>query len=537
VGARRIPRPAPGALIAQKATAMIELGQTVGNYRITSKLGEGGMGAVYLAEHPVIGRKAALKVIHPQHARNHDVVARFVNEASAISRIGHEHIVEVTDFGRTDGGDFYFIMEYLEGQALSDLIALQAPFEPARALAIAAQIADALVASHAHGVIHRDLKPDNVFVVPREDDANFVKVLDFGLAKLTNDNAAAPYETRAGLVMGTPYYMSPEQCEGSRELDERADIYSLGVVLFEMLTGHLPFGGDGYAEVLMKQVTMQAPAARSLVPDLPEELDVLLARALAKQPDERFPTMEAFREALREPAASAAALPRLAIRDDLSARMKAAHPMSRAEIVRRRSAPQAPPTRLGAGVGPQNEKGENDEHDDEAEAVPPRSGLRNVALVAATAFASLALAAGLTYGRAVQQTAAASAPLPSTTVVVTFGSDPDGASVVAADGTKLGTTPLAIQVARSNRAAAYRFEKAGFEAKTMESIANVASSMFVLLKPLGPAPEAGPSSIAARAEDDPPSASRGDAPARHHRTKRAMDPDGDGILAPSFERH
>ena len=372
---------------------MIELGQTVGNYRITAKLGEGGMGAVYLAEHPVIGRKAALKVIHPQHARNHDVVARFVNEASAISRIGHQHIVEVTDFGRTDGGDFYFIMEYLEGQSLSDLIALQAPFAPARALAIAAQIADALVASHAHGVIHRDLKPDNVFVVPREDDPDFVKVLDFGLAKLTNDTAAAPHETRAGIVMGTPYYMSPEQCEGSRELDERADVYSLGVVLFEMLTGHLPFGGDDYAQVLMKQLTMQAPAARSLVPELPEELDVLLARALAKQPDERFPTMEAFREALREPAAAAAALPCLAIGDDLSARMKAAHPMSRAEIVRRRSATQAPSPALAARVGPlaQNE--------DESEAAPRRSGLRNLALVAVTAFASLALGAGLTYGQ------------------------------------------------------------------------------------------------------------------------------------------
>ena len=510
---------------------MIELGQTVGNYRITAKLGEGGMGAVYLAEHPVIGRKAALKVIHPQHARNHDVVARFVNEASAISRIGHQHIVEVTDFGRTDGGDFYFIMEYLEGQALSELIALQAPFAPARALAIAAQIADALVASHAHGVIHRDLKPDNVFVVPREEDANFVKVLDFGLAKLTNDNAAAPHETRAGVVMGTPYYMSPEQCEGSRELDDRADVYSLGVVLFEMLTGHLPFGGDGYAEVLMKQLTMRAPAARSLVPELPEELDVLLARALAKQPDERFPTMEAFREALREPAAAAAALPRLAVCDDLSARMKAALPMSRAEIVRRRSVTQAASTALAASVRPVAE------NEDEVEAVPRGSGLRTVALVAVTAFASLALGAGLTYGRAVQQTAAVPAPAPSRTVLVTFGSDPDGATVVAADGTKLGTTPLSVQVVRSNQAAPYRFEKAGFEAKTMESIANVPSSMFVLLKQASPAPDAGTSSLAARVDDDRPAPDRGDAPTHHRRAKRAADPDGDGVLAPSFEHH
>src|SRR6266436_3003537 len=163
---------------------MIEVGQTVGNYRVLERIAQGGVGDVYLAEHPVIGRKVALKVIHPQHARNVDVVARFVNEASALSRIGHEHIVEVTDFGRTPAGDFYFIMEYLEGRSLADVVVAEAPFAPARALELAAQIADALAASHAQGVIHRDLKPENVFLVTRGRDPEFVKVLDFGLAKL-----------------------------------------------------------------------------------------------------------------------------------------------------------------------------------------------------------------------------------------------------------------------------------------------------------------------------------------------------------------
>jgi serine/threonine protein kinase len=320
---------------------MIELGHTVGNYTITGKLGEGGMGAVYLAEHPLIGRKAALKVIHPQHAQNAEVVARFVNEAAAISRIGHEHIVEVTDLGRTPAGDLYIIMEYLEGQTLSQLLARSAPLPSGSALTIGAQVADALSASHEHGFIHRDVKPDNVFLVQRGHDPTsppFVKVLDFGLAKLLHADASAPPDARAGVVMGTPYYMSPEQCRAGGQIDQRADVYALGVVLFEMLTGKLPFGGDASGEVLLKQVSMRPPSARSIVPDLPEELDAILLRALAKNPDHRFSTMAAFREALLAPAHHGAALRRETIHDDLhddpSGRMRAARPMSRAELAR-----------------------------------------------------------------------------------------------------------------------------------------------------------------------------------------------------------
>ena len=490
---------------------MIELGQTVGNYSVVAKLGEGGMGAVFLAEHPVIGRKAALKVIHAQHARNPDVVARFVNEATAINRICHQHIVEVTDFGRTQGGDFYFAMEYLEGQVLSDLIAREAPFEPARALAIAAQIADALAASHAHGVIHRDLKPENVFIIARGEDAAFVKVLDFGLAKLVDGGGAPTHETRTGVVMGTPYYMSPEQCEGRGELDQRADIYSLGVVLFEMLTGHLPFGGNAYGEVLMKHLTMQPPAARSLVPTLPESLDAILQRALAKRPDDRFATMELFRGALLEPVDQAPPPPRVGSREDLARRMRAAQPMSRAEIARRRTLAAAPPTTLGASVGPVVGTFER---------VPRYNGPRNVALVAVTAMIAMALAAGLTYGRAARQTASPAAPAPSRTVAITFSSDPTGATVAAADGTALGTTPFSIQVVRSERPALYVFEKPGFASKSMESIPNVPSSMFALMR---------------REPADAPEVA-----ARHHRPRsssRFQDSlDGDGVLAPSFEK-
>jgi serine/threonine protein kinase len=279
---------------------MIQIGQAVGNYRVVALLGEGAMGAVYRAEHPVIERKAALKVIHPQHARNPEVVGRFVDEATAINRVGHQHIVEVTDFGRTPAGDFYFIMEYLEGRSLAEAIAKDGPFAPERALKIAAQIADALAASHGSGVIHRDLKPDNIFLVERDGDPDFVKVLDFGLAKLVHEHAPARHQTLRGTVMGTPFYMSPEQCDGRGALDARADVYSLGVVLFEMLAGRAPFEGKDFGEVLMKQMTAPAPAVSSLVPGVPEAIDRVLERALAKRADDRFASMELFRAAIVE---------------------------------------------------------------------------------------------------------------------------------------------------------------------------------------------------------------------------------------------
>jgi serine/threonine-protein kinase len=322
---------------------MIEVGQTVGNYRVLEKIAEGDMGDVFLAEHPVIGRKVALKVIHPQHARNVDLVTRFVNEAAAISRIGHDHIVGVTDFGRTPADDFYFIMEYLEGRSLADLIVAEAPLAPARALELAAQIADALAASHAHGIIHRDLKPENVFLVKRRKDPEFVKVLGFGLAKLLHKDGAAPHQTGAGTVKGTPFYMAPEQCEGALEVDERADVYALGVVLFEMLTGKLPFGGDSDGEVLMKQMTMPAPAVRSLAPGVPTALDAIVHRALAKAPADRFPSMAALGEALLAPGGYVTPFAARAD-DDASGAVRAARPMSRAEIMLNRAPrPPSPP--------------------------------------------------------------------------------------------------------------------------------------------------------------------------------------------------
>jgi len=278
----------------------ISEGQTIGNYRILRQIGTGGMGAVYLAEHPLIGKKVALKVIHQELSRNREVIGRFFNEARAVNRIGHEHIVEIHDFGQSPEGHYFFLMEYLEGQSLAQVLGAERVLDVQRALHIAAQIADALGAAHACAIIHRDLKPDNVMLVSRLGDPDFVKILDFGLAKMFEGGAVANL-TAQGVVLGTPQYMSPEACESKRDIDHRTDIYALGILLFQMLCGQVPFDGNTMGEVLVKQVTHAPPAPRALNPHIPPSVEQIILRCLAKTPDARFPMMNTLREALLDP--------------------------------------------------------------------------------------------------------------------------------------------------------------------------------------------------------------------------------------------
>jgi hypothetical protein len=278
------------------------IGQTVGNYVVRKKIGEGGMGAVYVAEHQRLGRRVAVKVLLPQMNASAEMVARFFNEAKAATEIRNQHIVDVLDFGELPGGASYIVMEWLEGQSLAQLLAEQGKLPPGRVAHIAEGIAKALEAAHAHGIVHRDLKPDNIFLIDRDGDADFVKVLDFGIAKLTGD--AADVRTQTGAILGTPYYMSPEQCDGGR-IDRRTDVYAVGVILYQMLTGRLPFTGSKLTELLVAHATQAPPPLRSIDPTIAPSIEGAVLQALEKDPERRFNSVAALARAVAGEAAAA----------------------------------------------------------------------------------------------------------------------------------------------------------------------------------------------------------------------------------------
>jgi eukaryotic-like serine/threonine-protein kinase len=266
------------------------IGQVLGErYRILERIGEGGMGTVYLCEHVALGRKMAVKLLRPEFCSDEEQVRRFQQEAQAASLIGHEHIVDVIDFGRTAEGSLYFVMEALEGESLAALLRRERLVPPRRALPILGQICQALAAAHARGIVHRDLKPDNVFLIHRDSDDDFVKVLDFGISK----HGAAPENlriTRAGSIIGTPEYMAPEQAAAAA-VDHRCDIYAFGVLAYEMMTGSRPFQGETALATLIKHQSEppERPSRRN--PGLPPAVERLILRALVKRPEGRQQSM------------------------------------------------------------------------------------------------------------------------------------------------------------------------------------------------------------------------------------------------------
>jgi serine/threonine-protein kinase len=272
------------------------IGARVGSYTVIREVGAGGMGRVYLAEHELIGKQAAIKVLHPRYSSDPEIVNRFFNEARAASRLKHPGVVDVYDFGHTQSGSAFIVMEYLEGETLALGLRQEGQLQPALVVELARQIASTLAVAHDRGIVHRDLKPDNIFLVADSvaPCGLRVKILDFGVAKLT-DGSNSGAGTRANAIIGTPKYMSPEQCRGAGHVDHRCDIYSLGCVMFEMITGSPPFVAEGAGDIIAAHLVTPPP---TLDATAPAALAKLIARMLIKNPAERVQSMSEVVSAL-----------------------------------------------------------------------------------------------------------------------------------------------------------------------------------------------------------------------------------------------
>ncbi len=271
-----------------------------GKYRVLRKLGEGGMGAVYLVEHIDIGKKFAVKVMLRELARNRDITERLIHEARTASIIENPHVVSIVDYGIMEDGSVFLVMEYLEGRDLANVIDDEGPLPWKRARHIALQICSAIAKAHERKIIHRDLKPDNIFITDFDGQKDFIKILDFGIAKISDPSMdTRTHRTRAGIVLGTPHYMAPEQAVGQKPT-HLVDIYATGVIVYQMVTGRLPFEDADYGTVMRAHITRQPPALLQANPDIriPAGLQKVISKALEKKPEKRYQSMEELRAAI-----------------------------------------------------------------------------------------------------------------------------------------------------------------------------------------------------------------------------------------------
>jgi serine/threonine-protein kinase len=275
--------------VTQQVPPTPVVGTELGPYRLTALLGSGGMGMVFVGEHMMLGRRMAIKVLLPDLALRLDIIQRFFKEARSANEIAHENIVEIFDFVQAPGGLSYLVMELLSGHDVGIAVANEGPFKLKRTLHIIRQVASALAAAHEKRIVHRDLKPENIFLIRRAGDADFVKLLDFGLAKVSESMSGIPENTQVGTIMGTPEYMSPEQAMGV-PVDVRSDIYSLAIVLYWMICGTLPFEGSSFEQQRKARVSFPAPALPAVSnagEPVPAELIALVARCLSRPPEDR----------------------------------------------------------------------------------------------------------------------------------------------------------------------------------------------------------------------------------------------------------
>ncbi|WP_425537571.1 protein kinase domain-containing protein [Myxococcus fulvus] len=325
------------------------IGLKLGEYELRARVGVGGMGLVYEGIQPLIGKRVAVKVLRPELAHSTEQVERLLAEARAVNAIRHRGIIDIFGFGQVPDGRQYIVMEYLEGQPLDAVLSERTRLPVQEALPILDEVLAALAAAHGAGVVHRDLKPSNIFMVHQPDGSRYVKVLDFGLAKRGQGPTGRTAQTRTDMVVGTPEYMAPEQARG-QEVGPMTDLYALGVVTFEMVTGRLPFIGSSPVDLLMKHVEARPPRPSEFVPDLPPALDAFILQMLTKDPEARPNSADALRQQLHKlrrslrstthsnASALAPTQPKPSVPDDAASR--------------RPTAPVPAPTELGAERGP-----------------------------------------------------------------------------------------------------------------------------------------------------------------------------------------
>jgi eukaryotic-like serine/threonine-protein kinase len=286
-----------GSIVLNGLRAELRVARQFGQYQLIKKLGEGGMGEVYLAEHNLLKRPCALKLIKPEAGSDPVAMARFEREVQSAARLSHPNTIEVFDYGLTGDGTFYYVMEYLRGKSLSELVRTHGPLPAGRLIYLMRQVCAGLAEAHGIGLVHRDLKPANVFVAVRGGESDVSKVLDFGLVKLTRDPGAANLTSEMS-VSGTPMFMAPEQTVGDRSLDARADIYALGAVMYHALTGQPPFTGENAFAIMMAHARDPVVPPSQLNPDVPADLEQVVLRCLAKKPEDRYPNVKALSQAL-----------------------------------------------------------------------------------------------------------------------------------------------------------------------------------------------------------------------------------------------
>ena len=458
------------------------LGTTLaGRYRLLRRLGEGGMGVVYEATHAVIGRSLAVKVLHERYVDRPEVAARLMNEARLASAIRNQHIVDIFDFGETSDGRTFVAMELCAGCSLAQTIRAVGPLDERRAGEIALQVSDALGAAHAAGILHRDVKPENIFLVPR-DGGDFVKVLDFGISKAMRGfdplgagggaDAEALRLTHTGMVLGTPFYMSPEQARGDDNIDHRIDIYALGVILYEALTGEVPFSGTNYLSIISEVQHREVVRPRELRPEVSPAMERVVLRAIHRDRDQRYPSMVALGEDLR----------RALDGESIEATATTTSPTGPRERDRTRRwvlgwaagagamalLVGTATVWLAARAAPSSGRGEL--------TVPSSRASR-----AAEPPAAVPTRGGLLVPQARAEPA-------SSTVIVKIQSTPPGAAILNGSR-KLGVTPQAVELARASAAVHLRFELDGYLPSATDIVPQIdGESVEIELKPVVSAP-------------------------------------------------